>query len=40
VRLYYDEIESHVRPRELSELESVVSFLERSDEKDKTCRKR
>jgi hypothetical protein len=36
VRLYYNEVERHVGPCELGELESVVSFLERSDKEDKS----
>jgi hypothetical protein len=36
VRLYYNQVESHVRPCELSELESVVSLLERADKEDET----
>ena len=35
MRLHDDQVERHVCPRELSELEAVVTFLEGSDEEDK-----
>jgi hypothetical protein len=34
VRLYDDEVESHVSPSELSKLELVVALLERTNEED------
>ena len=35
--LYDDQIEGHVRPGELGELEAIVAFLERGNKEDKTC---
>ena len=35
--LYDDQVESHVRPGELGELEAVVAFLERANKEDKSC---
>lgn len=35
--LYDDQVESHVCPGELGELEAVVAFLERANKEDKTC---
>ena len=32
-----DEVECHVRPGELCELETVVTFLQRANKEDKTC---
>lgn len=37
VRLHDDQIERHVRPRKLGELESIVTLLERADEEDEAC---
>lgn len=37
VGLYNDQIERHVGPGELSELELVVALLERSDEENEAC---
>ena len=37
MRLNNDQVEGHVRPRKLGELEAVVAFLERADEEDKAC---
>ncbi len=39
VGLDHNKIERHVRPRELGELELVVSSLERSHKEDETCRR-
>ena len=37
VRLHNDQVERHMCPGELGELELVVPFLERADEEDETC---
>lgn len=39
MRLYDDQIESHMRPCKLGKLESVVALLEGSDEEDEACTK-
>jgi hypothetical protein len=39
VRLHNDQVESHVGPGELSELELVVALLERTNEEHEACRK-
>jgi len=37
VRLHDDEVERHVGPGKLGELELVVARLKRGDEEDETC---
>jgi hypothetical protein len=37
VGLYHDQVEGHVRPGELGELESVVALLQRADEEHEAC---
>lgn len=37
--LYDDQVEGHVRPGELGELEAVVTFLKRGDKEYKPCKK-
>ena len=35
--LYNDQIQGHMRPGKLGELEAVVAFLEGANKEDKTC---
>ena len=36
--LYDDQVESHVRPSELGELEAVVTLLKRANKEDEPCK--
>lgn len=36
--LYDDQVEGHVRPSELGELEAVVTFLKRTNKEDEPCK--
>ena len=35
--LYHDQVESHVCPGELGELESIMAFLKRANEEHEAC---